>query len=308
MRALATVLLKGAAMGVAEIIPGISGGTIALITGIYDRLVAAIAALHPRPLGHLPYLHHRAHRTAFIEELRSMDIGFLITLGLGMAAMVIILARAIERLFELAPGATYAFFAGLIGASAIILYKEVQIDTPLRIALAIVAAALAFILSGLAADGLGHSLPVLFIAGAIAITALVLPGVSGSFLLLAMGQYEYMLGVLNDFVDTVHGLLTGGASLGTLGDTGVPVGVFLTGAVLGLVTIAHVVNYALRRARELTLIVLISLMVGSLRVPGEEVIDTYQPGLRWLSIIMVAGLVGVGAILLLDYYTDDLAY
>ncbi len=308
MRALATVLLKGAAMGVAEIIPGISGGTIALITGIYDRLVAAIAALHPRPLGHLPYLHHRAHRTAFIEELRSMDIGFLITLGLGMAAMVIILARAIERLFELAPGATYAFFAGLIGASAIILYKEVQIDTPLRIALAIVAAALAFILSGLAADGLGHSLPVLFIAGAIAITALVLPGVSGSFLLLAMGQYEYMLGVLNDFVDTVHGLLTGGASLGTLGDAGVPVGVFLTGAVLGLVTIAHVVNYALRRARELTLIVLISLMVGSLRVPGEEVIDTYQPGLRWLSIIMVAGLVGVGAILLLDYYTDDLAY
>lgn len=308
MRSYATVLLKGAAMGVAEIIPGVSGGTIALITGIYDRLVSALASVHPRPLRHLPFLHRRAHREAFIEDLREMDIGFLLALGLGMLGMVIILARAIERLFEVAPGATYAFFAGLIGASAVILYKEVRIDTPGRIGLAIVTAATAFILSGLAADGLGHSLPVLFFAGAIAITALVLPGVSGSFLLLAMGQYEYMLGVLNEFVDTLRALVTGGVTTGEFGDAGLPVVIFLSGALIGLLSIAHAVNFALERARELTLIALISLMVGSLRVPAQEVVATYRGDLTWAITILAAGTIGVAAILLLDRYTDDLTY
>lgn len=307
MRALVGVALKGAAMGVAEIIPGVSGGTIALVVGIYDRLVAAIAGLRPAPLRHLPRLHRARHRRALVDELVAMDLPFLLALGVGMAAMVIALARGIESVLANYPGPTYAFFAGLILASAVVLYRYVSVDTPQRIALAVGFAAAAFVLSGAATAGLGHALPVVFLAGAIAITALVLPGVSGSFLLLALGQYEYMVGALNDAVDGVTGLLTGGGT-DDLFEAAPPVVVFLVGAVIGLLTVAHAVSYALDRAREATLIALVSLMVGALRVPGDEVAAAWQADLTWIAVTVGAAVTGALAIVVFDRYTDDLAY
>lgn len=307
MRATATIVLKGAAMGVAEIIPGVSGGTIALVVGIYDRLVAALAGLRPGPLRHVPRLHRREHRRALYDELVAMDVPFLIALGVGMAGMVIALARGIEAVLEAHPGPTYAFFAGLILASAVVLYGAVEVDTSRRVALALGFIAIAFVLSGAATAALGHALPVVFIAGAIAVTALVLPGVSGSFLLLALGQYEYMVGALNGFIDGIGGLLTGGG-IDDLVEAAPPVVVFLAGAMLGLLTVAHLVSIALARAREATLIALISLMVGALRVPGEEVAASWQAEPTWIAVTVVAGLLGGAAILVFDHYTDDLEY
>lgn len=307
MRASLTVALKGAAMGVAEIIPGVSGGTIALVVGIYDRLVEAVASLRPAPLRHLPRLHRREHRQALVDELVEMDIHFLIALGVGMLVMVITLARVIEAILAEYPGPTYGFFAGLILASAIVLYQYVEFDSPERIVLAIATIALAFVLTGLSVGVVGHSLPVIFFAGAIAITALVLPGVSGSFLLLALGQYEYMVATLNEFVDGITTVLSGGSSDDLIGVTPT-IAVFLTGALIGLVTIAHAVSYALERAKELTLIVLISLMVGALRVPGEEVAADFSSEPIWLVLTTVATVGGAAAILVFDHYTDDLEY
>ncbi len=297
------VVLKGAAMGVAEIIPGVSGGTIALLVGIYDRLVTAIASLRPAPLRHVPRLHRRRYRRTFIAELADMDVHFLFALGVGMLAMVVTLARVIEHILETYPGITYSFFGGLILASAIVLYRYVDVNTPERLMLALVVIVVAFVLSGIATATMGHTLPVLFVAGAIAITALVLPGVSGSFLLLAMGQYEHMLGVLNDFVNALTS-----ASMGEIIETAPPVFAFLSGAVVGLLTVSHAVSYALERAREVTLIALISLMVGALRVPGESVIDAYQPSVGWILAVCLAGLIGAMAILVFDHVTDDLEY
>lgn len=303
MRDVITVVFKGAAMGVAEIIPGVSGGTIALIVGIYDRLVEAIASLRPAPLRHLPYLHHRGHRRKLANELHEMDVHFLLTLGIGMAAMIISLARVIEHVLETYPGVTYAFFGGLIFASAIVLYRQVEVDSPQRVALGLIVIVVAFVLSGLTPTGFGHSLPVIFIAGAIAITALVLPGVSGSFLLIALGQYEYMIGSLNDFVDAIVRI-----SGETFVETSPPVLVFLAGASIGLLSVAHVVNYALEHAREATLLVLISLMVGALRVPGQEVLKAQHSTPIWLVTVLLAALVGAASILVFDYYTEDLKY
>ncbi len=302
------VFLTGAAMGVAEVIPGVSGGTIALVGGVYDRLVGAIASLHPRSLRHLPYLHRRDHREGLLDELRAMDIPFLITLGLGMGAMVVLLAQGITVILEDYPGATYAFFGGLILVSAVILYRHVEIDTPKRVVLALTAAALAFVLSGFATDGLGHSLPVVFVAGGIAVTATVLPGVSGSLLLLALGQYEYMIDTLNSFVDSIGDLLTGTGASSQVTDAGIPVVTFLGGAAIGVVSMAHAVNYALERAKDPTLIVLVSLMVGALRVPGEEVIDAYQPEPGWIALTAFGAIAGALAIWVFDYYTGELAY
>lgn len=306
MRETIAVVLKGAAMGVAEIIPGVSGGTIALIVGIYDRLVTAIAGLHPAPLRHLPRLHRRKRRQAMVDELVAMDVPFLFALGVGMVAMVVTLARIVEAILEAYPGLTYAFFAGLILASAIVLYRHVDVDTPQRAGLAVGVAAIAFVLSGLTTAGLGHELPVLFVAGAIAITALVLPGVSGSFLLIVLGQYAYMIGALNEFIDGLADL-TRGSSDGLAG-AAPPVIVFLSGAAVGLFTVAYAVRYALERAREATLIALISLMVGALRVPTERVLDASTGEPAWLGAVGVAAVVGVATIVVFDQVTDDLEY
>lgn len=237
-----------------------------------------------------------------------MDLPFLIALGVGMVSAVIILARVIGGLIESYPGPTYAFFAGLILASAVILYRLVDIESIGHVALALLAMAAAFILSGIATAALGHSLPVVFVAGAIAVTALVLPGVSGAFLLLALGQYDYMIGVLNDFVDAVGAVVTGTGSTDSLLEAATPVSVFMVGAVIGVVTVAHAVNYALERARTATLIVLVSLMVGALRVPVAEVSATASTDPLWILATAVAGLLGAVAVIGFDYFTGDLEY
>lgn len=308
MRETARVVLTGMAMGVAEAIPGVSGGTIALVAGIYDRLVGAIASLHPRALAHLLHVHQAAGRQKLLADLRAMEVPFLLTLGVGMIAMLLVFARAIEGILEAYPGFTYAFFGGLILASAYILYGHVAVNTPGRIALAVGAVAVAFVLSGLATGGLGHALPVIFVAGAVAVTALVLPGVSGSFLLVALGQYEYMIDQLNTFVDAVLAAL--GLTSGEVGllESAPPVVVFVTGAVLGLLTTARVVDYALDRARAATLIVLVSLMVGAMRVPAEEVLAAARDGPAWWAIMVVAAVAGGVVIIVFDQATGELEY
>ncbi|MFP4591259.1 MAG: DUF368 domain-containing protein [Halobacteriales archaeon] len=308
MRETLRIVSTGMAMGVAEVIPGVSGGTIALVAGIYDRLIGAIASLHPRALRHLPRVHTASGRRAFAAELREMDVPFLLALGIGMAAMVVTLARGIEHVLVAYPGLTYAFFGGLILASAWLLYGHVALDTPARLGLAALAAVVAFVLSGFAADGVGHALPVVFVAGAVAVTALVLPGVSGSFLLVAMGQYEYMVGTLNAFVDML--LAAAGltdASVDPLEVTP-PVVVFLLGATLGVLTVARAVDRALDRAREATLIVLISLMVGGLRVPVAEVLDATREPIWWWVAIAGSAVAGAVVIVAFDRATGEVAY
>ena len=304
VRAWLTVYLKGLAMGAADSVPGVSGGTIALITGIYERLIDALTALDPRVLEQLPALGASDGRRQFVADLRQMDVFFLLALGLGVATSIVTVSRVVHVALEVARPQTFAFFFGLIAASAVVLYDQLSLQTPLEIGSAAVGFLLAFLVTGISnGGGLGHALPLIFVAGTVAISAMVLPGISGAFLLILFGQYEYLTGVLTDLVD---GVLAFGAD-DLLANLAVVV-TFGGGAVIGLFTVAHVVRRALDEYRAATIAFLVSLMVGSLRLPVAEVITGVEPtALPAVTTALGAALAGSVAVLLLDYYTEDLS-
>ncbi|GAB3028858.1 DUF368 domain-containing protein [Natronobiforma cellulositropha] len=310
MRGPLGVYLKGFLMGAADVVPGVSGGTIALILGIYDRLIRAITAFDPRGLAPALRAHRTDEREALQEELERMDVFFLLSLGLGIATAVVVLSRVMASAAEGYPVPTYAFFFGLIAASAIVLYREVGSWTPGRIAVSAVGVTLAFLITGLTGSEAPHGPLVIFVTGAIAICAMVLPGVSGAFFLLILGQYEYLTGTLRDFTDGLLAVANGG-SLTPVLESGTTVAIFGVGAVIGLITMAHLIERALDRYREATLAFLVSLMVGALRFPAMEVTDPDNLGQTAggsLEVAALAAVVGCAAVLLVDHYTDDLAY
>ena len=270
-------------MGAADAVPGVSGGTIALITGIYERLIAAVTAIEPSRLRDILGGVSAEHRSDAVDAFRAMDAGFLLALGAGIATAVITVLRIVNVLLETNPVETYGFFFGLIGASAVVLYSEVSLATRGRQLAALAGFAVAFLLSGYAAGALGSSIPVIFLAGSVAVSAMILPGVSGSLLLLMLGQYDYMSTALSEFTDAVFALLNG-AGLDPLIQTATPVVTFMSGAVVGLFTIAHTVRWALEHYREATLAFLVSLIVGALRAPVEQsTIALAEAGLVWTT-------------------------
>lgn len=305
-----SVYLKGIAMGAADSIPGVSGGTIAFITGIYERLITAITNLDPGALALLFDVGSSSGRQRLSERLVEMDVPFLVVLGSGIVTAVVAVSRVVYLALQQAPGATFAFFFGLIAASAIVLYDQLSLATPGRIAAAITGFGLAFLVSGVTAGANGiHTLPVVFVSGAIAIVAMVLPGVSGAFFLVLLGQYEYLTGTLKAFVDGLISALVGERTLLSLVDSGTTVVTFVVGAVVGLVTVAHAIRWALDHYRAATLSFLVSLMVGALRLPVIEMrasVETISPAA--IGPLVLAIIVGGGAVLLLDRYTDDLSY
>lgn len=308
MRAWIGIYVKGLFMGTADMIPGVSGGTIALIVGVYDRLVKAIASLDPRVLTQLRGIHHPSTRQALFDRLRDMDLPFLVVLGAGIATAVIILSRVILAIFQAYPAHVNAFFFGLISASALLIYRDITLDTPGRVGVSLAGFLLAFFIAGLAADGGNGSLLVVFAVGAIAISAMVLPGISGAAFLYLFGQYEFLLDALRETVDGVVGFVTG-ENPASIGESGIVVVTFLVGAVLGLLTTAHLVAYALSKYRIATLAFLTSLMVGALRLPVDEVYrELGTPSVGIMLTLIAVAIVGMLAVAALDRVTESLQY
>ena len=211
------IFLRGVLMGTSDIMPGISGGTIALITGIYDKLIRSISNI--KLMFFKPLL--KGNFGQFKKELfEEIDFAFFVPLGLGMVLAMILMANVINFLLGNYAGYTYSFFAGLIIASIYILYKQLDAFNIKTILVSLIFAVLAYIFVGLNPMQAAHSLPILFISGFIAICAMLLPGISGSSLLLLLGQYEYM-------IDALHKIAV------------VDIIVFVVGAVMGFMTILH---------------------------------------------------------------------
>jgi putative membrane protein len=307
---LVSTYLKGLAMGAADSVPGVSGGTIAFILGIYERLITAITRLDPTALWLLTDIHRREGRQRFYDRLLEMDLPFLVALGLGVVTAIVTVSRVMHVALQEAEALTFAFFFGLIAASAVVLYEHVALDTPGRMGAAVAGFAIAFFVSGVTAgSAVAHSLPIIFVAGAIAIVAMILPGVSGAFFLVLLGQYEYLTGVLSAFVDGMLAVATGDRGIGTLAESATTVLTFGIGAILGLFTVAHAIRWALDNYRVATLSFLVSLMVGALRLPAERIVDTDPTvSVGSLASIVLAVAVGAGGVLVLDYYTTDLEY
>jgi putative membrane protein len=308
-RAWLVVYLKGVAMGAADTVPGVSGGTIALITGIYERLVTAIAAVDLGLVRRTVGWRSDSRRLPLREAARRIDLAFLVVLGLGILTAVLAVSGVLAVSLERYRAPTNAFFFGLIAASAVVLYGEVALDTPRRWAAAVLAAGFAFWLTGATASGgVPHGFVIVLLTGTVTSSAMLLPGISGAALLYVLGQYEFM-------IDALHGFVRGLTAVAGSGDptaavaNGTVVATFLLGVAVGLVTVAHAVRWALRRDRGTTLTVLVSLMVGALRLPAEEVLANTA---RWtpMAAVGVLGAAAVGGlvVLALDRYTDDLDY
>ena len=247
-----TTALKGAAMGVAEVIPGVSGGTIAFITGIYERLLDAI-----RSFGPSLWRHWRAGGLA--ELWRAVDGNFLTALGIGMVAGALVALKVIDGLIRGYPVLLWAFFFGLIVASAIYVGRRLTRWGAAEFALLAAGLAAAVGIALLNPAGISPEfqaspwfLVVVFGAASVAICALILPGVSGSFMLLVMGLYVIVIPALKALLlDRDWEKLPLVAAFGA-------------GALFGLLFFSHVVSWLFRRWHNQTLAVLTGFMVGSL--------------------------------------------
>ncbi len=292
-------------MGAADVLPGVSGGTIALITGIYDRLIAALAAVHPAPLRHLPQLHRHKARQAISTELRTMGVPFLLAVGTGVITAVIVASGLLTTLLAQLPGPTYAFFVGLIAASAVLIGEELSWP-PAHILATGVGAGIVMAVSTGTTVTATHPLWLIFFAGVVGISAMVLPGLSGALLLLILGQYEYLLGELHTAMAALTAVPTDGITT-PLVDSGVVVGTFVTGALLGVVTVAHAVNWAFEQNRQLTLAVLVGLMIGGIVPPGQSALAATTGGVDMVT-VGLAMLAGASVIALIDQATGDISY
>ena len=261
-----SLLLKGMAMGIAEAIPGVSGGTIAFITGIYERLLQAIGAiLGTRVAGTF-------RREGFRPAWHAADGAFLLQLGLGMVVGLGIAVVAITSLLRDYPTVVWGFFFGLIISSAIYVGRQIKGWSAGTVTFLVVGAVVAYLLTTINPLG-GSSSPLLvLLSGMIAISALILPGVSGSFILVLLGMYTVVFGA-------VRGLAAGedGALL--------IVACFAVGCLAGLALFAKLLTWTFKTYPNRTFALLTGFMLGSLnklwpwRIPlttrlnsaGEEV-------------------------------------
>ena len=272
------IFIRGILMGSADIVPGVSGGTIALITGIYERLIYSISKINFKFLKPLVKLDLKGFWRELLDEI---DFGFFIPLVLGIAIAMVTIAKVVTYCMDVYPALTYAFFLGLIIASAYILLKKIPKLQIKHIAFVILGFVLAYIFVSLNPIAANHSLPVLFISGLIAICAMILPGISGSFLLLLLGQYEYMLTALHELHFTE--LL-----------------VFIVGAIIGILGFSKLLNYLLKRYEEVTMAFLIGVMLGTLKIPAVTVVNNVSLNLSGLLPCLIVAVIAFVLIIVLE--------
>lgn len=264
-------------IGIAEVIPGVSGGTLALITGIYSRLLNNIDLLFKS-------LRHISHPKLIARNLIALEWKFLLPVFIGMALALITTASFMEGLLESNPIELRAVFAGLVAAGIYIPFKmSVKVNgdnwTLRDYLLALIGALAAFFLTGLPQGEVSNPGPILiFFSAAIAICALVLPGISGSFLLLTIGMYSATIGALND--RDLQYLL-----------------IFALGALLGLASFVSLLKFLLSQRARPTLVLLAGLMLGSLRAlwpwQGEdrELLSPYSSELIALLLFLAGAII-----------------
>ena len=240
------IAVKGACMGAADVIPGVSGGTIAFIMGIYDEFVSSIASVNTEAMRLL-------FSGKFREFWKHINGNFLISLILGIGLSVVALAGLMQMLLSEFPIQTWAFFFGLIVASSIFILRGIsgwKMREGLFLVLGMV---LGVVICTLSPTQTPEGLWFIFLSGAIAICAMILPGISGSFILLILGKYQYIMSCISDLVAGVD-----------FGRNLLIMGVFLIGAAVGILGFSKFLHWLLARWNKETLIVLAGFIIGSL--------------------------------------------
>ncbi len=244
----AFLFLKGMGMGAADVVPGVSGGTIAFITGIYEELLSSIKAI---PAAFLLLLKGKIK-----DAWKTANATFLAVLLGGIGVSVITLAGVITHLLRNHPIPVWSFFFGLILASVWFVAKSMKKYDLQSGILLLISTTAAYLITVASPASTPESLVFVFFSGAIAICAMILPGISGSFILLLLGKYQFIMQSLKSF------------------DVGVILA-FGAGCVLGLLSFARVVSFMFKRFHNATLAILTGFMLGSLNKvwPWKEVLE-----------------------------------
>lgn len=246
----AIVTLKGMAMGAADVVPGVSGGTIAFISGIYEELIESINNIKPSLLP-------MWKKKGFSSFWESLNGNFLLALFLGIFISVLSLAKFLSWLLENEPILLWSFFFGLVMASIFLVGKEIKKWNIATILILISGTAIAYFITTLPPNENVASLPYLFLSGALAVCAMILPGISGAFILVLLGSYKTIL-------DAVHER------------NFLMVGTVAVGAIFGLLSFARLLKWMFKNYRNATLTLLTGFILGSLNKiwPWKKVLET----------------------------------
>lgn len=253
--------LKGMAMGAADVVPGVSGGTIAFITGIYQELLDTIKGVRPEVLS--------IWRTeGFKVAWKKLNGNFLLALFAGIFTSIISLAKGITYMLATYPVLVWAFFFGLIIASTIIIFRQIRTWNVTNAVVLVAAAVLAFAITVAAPAQMPDGLLYVFIAGCIAICAMILPGISGSFILLLLGAYATILGSISGLLDGIKAV-----DMAVILPNGINIGVFMAGCIVGIIAFSNFLSWLFKKAYDATMAGLTGFMIGSLNKvwPWKEV-------------------------------------
>lgn len=247
---------KGILMGICDLIPGISGGTIAFITGIYPRLMNSVQSFSPKLLiNYLRYvfLKEKSKVDELKQDIKKLDLKFLFILLFGIITSLLVGSRLIIYLLENYTAYFLCFFIGLVFASSKLIYDDIIHHNKKNILIGFFGILFGILILFLKIKP-SFSYTYIFFGGFIGISAMFLPGISGSFILLIMGIYEFMLNVLKNLSNNINYFI-----------------VFSCGAVLGAFSISRLINFLFKKDKCKTLYFLLGLVVGSLSIPIERV-------------------------------------
>ncbi|MDZ7785732.1 MAG: DUF368 domain-containing protein [Candidatus Saccharibacteria bacterium] len=268
------LVFTGFSMGLADLVPGVSGGTIALLYGVYEELLKSIKIV----TGDVPRL---LLRGKFKAALRAVPLGFLLPLFMGILLAIFSLVRIISYLLEAHPVLVWSLFFGLILGSAYVVSRRVAAWNGSRVLLLAAGFFITYFIVGLPALGGSEGEAAIFATGMIAISAMILPGISGSLIMVLLGQYETVINA----VSRLDVLL---------------MGVFALGALAGLAVFSRALSWLLKKYHAATLVFLVGVMLGSLRRvwpwqtgDGYASFHPYLPSANW-SLLVAVGLFLVG--------------
>lgn len=261
------LVLKGMGMGAADVVPGVSGGTIAFIVGIYEELINSIKSINGSSLKLL-------FSGKIASFWKAINATFLLSIVSGILISIFSLAKLITWLLVTHPILVWAFFFGLVLASTWFVSKDIKKWDWKTIVSFIVGAIIAYYITIATPAETPNGLWFIFLCGVIAICAMILPGISGSFILVLLGKYFYIMEAVKTF--NIPIMLT-----------------FVCGALIGITSFSHVLSYALRRFHNVTIATLTGFMLGSLNKvwPWKETLTTYTDSHGTIKPLLEANIV-----------------
>jgi len=283
------IFLKGILMGICDLVPGISGGTIAFITGIYERLINAVKAISPQLFYNFiagGIFRKEENLIKLKTNLKKLDLIFLLVLLAGISSAFIIGSRVVKFLLDNYFIYTMAFFVGLILASSKIIFNKIQNHNFKTLLFGIFGFMFGILLAFVMPVTVVPNFSYVVFGGFLAINAMLLPGISGAFILLIMGLYEFMLEVLKDIPGHLNYFLG-----------------FILGVILGAFTISRIVSFLFRKYRCKTLYFLLGLVIGALSTPIKRIFINGSFTTLNIAGMLCFLILGIGVVSIVEKYS-----